>query len=198
MQYIKGFVRWKATNGSNKKFCADFEEFLAAPAKEKTWDVIHIGNLIKYCMRYMENNPSENEHIRTFAELTTDYAELRKKIAGEVLCQDAAVRKFLQGLFNGEFRDERYIDSPKSVFLFVGPPGVGKTYLASTAGKYMNRPVKFFQMSEYAGAHSFNGLVGFEATWKNAKPGEYDPPFPFNTRRRCSQRPVHAEGCRFY
>ena len=172
MQYIKGFVRWKATNGSNKKFCADFEEFLAAPAKEKTWDVIHIGNLIKYCLRYMENNPSENEHIRTFAELTTDYAELRKKIAGEVLCQDAAVRKFLQGLFNGEFRDERYIDSPKSVFLFVGPPGVGKTYLASTAGKYMNRPVKFFQMSEYAGAHSFNGLVGFEATWKNAKPGD--------------------------
>ncbi len=171
-QNLEAYLRWKITNGDDKRFCKALEQFLAFPATKKSTDVINIYSLVKFCINYILTNKKTEEHVRTFADLTNEYMELRKKIAGEVICQDAAVRKILQGLFNGEFKDNTTSDSPRSVFLFVGPPGVGKTFLASTAGKYMDRPVKFFQMNEYAGDSSFHGLIGFEPTWKNAKPGD--------------------------
>ena len=169
---MEAYLRWKITNGSDKDFCKSLEEFLAFPSTKKSSDVISTHALLKFCINYLLRNKKTEERVRTFADLTNEYMELRKKIAADVLCQDAAIRKFLQGLFNGEFKDEADSDSPRSVFLFVGPPGVGKTFLASTAGKYMNRPVKFFQMNEYAGESSFRGLIGFEPTWKDSKPGE--------------------------
>ena len=169
---LESYTRWKVSNGDNRKFCAALEEFLQAPSLDKDSDVIHVRNLIAFCASYVSGNPEEAQMNRSFSDIITEYSDLRKKVVKDVVAQDSAVRKFINGLFNGEFRDKTVFDAPRATFLFVGPPGVGKTFLASTAGKIMNRPVRFFQMNEYAGENSYNGLIGFEPTWKNAKPGD--------------------------
>lgn len=92
---------------------------------------------------------------------------LSEKIVG----QDFAIQKFVDAYTNSKLAGRSRKGKPAAVYLFAGPPGVGKTYLASTGAGLLNMPFRIFDMSEYAGEYASEGLVGFEKTWRSAIPG---------------------------
>lgn len=114
----------------------------------------------------------EDSIFSDFMSSSSYFANLRKDLSNKVIGQDAAVSLFIQGLFTGQFNRNRTVNGPESTFLFVGPPGVGKTFLATTAAKYLNRPSEIFQMSDYTDSQSTHSINGFESTWKDAEDGK--------------------------
>ena len=60
---------------------------------------------------------------------------------------------------------------PRAVFVFAGPPGVGKTFLAEQAAEALSIPYKRFDMSSFADHQAYMALVGFEKSYHGAKPG---------------------------
>ena len=84
--------------------------------------------------------------------------ELPKKVFG----QDEAVRKFAEGYFNYELladSDLKHI-GPRGVYLFTGPKGVGKAYLAELAADQLGLPSGRFVLSGVADDLQCRILVG--------------------------------------
>lgn len=102
--------------------------------------------------------------------------KLRERLKGKVKGQDMAVEKFVDGYIRYRVRG-KVPGKPAGLYLFAGPPGTGKTYLAETFAKYLadeGYRYKRFDMAAYGGGNSdaVTGLVGFESSWRNAKPGQ--------------------------
>ena len=110
---------------------------------------------------------------RRLAAVMDDVKEIRGKLLGEVYGQDAAVNSFIAGYFKAameaEFKEER--KKPKATFLFAGPPGVGKTFLAETAADALGLPFARFDMSEYADKEANIEFCGSDKVYKNGKAG---------------------------
>ena len=94
---------------------------------------------------------------------------LRKVIYG----QDNAVSAFVTGYFQACMQSFLEPDGrrPRATFLFAGPPGVGKTFLAETAAKELQLPFKRFDMSEYADKEANLEFCGSDQVYKSAKEG---------------------------
>ena len=106
-------------------------------------------------------------------ELTERLRGLRADLLAKVFGQDHAVHTFVEGLFNAEVvatADESR-KTPKAVFVFAGPPGVGKTFLAELGASYLERPFKRFDMSAYSGHQQNEALVGMAKSFHGAHPG---------------------------
>jgi ATP-dependent metalloprotease FtsH len=106
-------------------------------------------------------------------ELTERLRVLRADLLVKVFGQDHAVQAFVEGLFNAEIvaASDRQRKAPRAVFVFAGPPGVGKTFLAELGATHLGRPFKRFDMSAYADHQQQNALVGWEESYKGAQPG---------------------------
>ena len=106
-------------------------------------------------------------------DLTARLRTLRTDLMAKVFGQDHAVQAFVEGLFNAEVvaTSDRERKSPRAVFVFAGPPGVGKTFLAELGASHLNRPFKRFDMSAYSDHQQQTALVGFEESYKGAQPG---------------------------
>ena len=78
---------------------------------------------------------------------------LRSSLLAKVFGQDHAVHAFVEGLFNAEVvaAADSNRKSPRALFIFAGPPGVGKTYLAELGASALDRPFKRFDMSRVCG-----------------------------------------------
>lgn len=101
----------------------------------------------------------------------TENDELLSKLKEKIVGQDYAIQQFSSACLDAELFSNNP-KRPKATFLFVGPPGVGKTYLAETAAEATSRKFHRFDMSEYSGDDkSAQGLIGFESTYKSAVPG---------------------------
>ena len=78
--------------------------------------------------------------------------QLRQGLLGKVRGQRHAVDEVVRSIFESEMfsalNPER--KGPLATFLFTGPSGVGKTYLASLCGKMLNRKMLIVDMSEYS------------------------------------------------
>lgn len=110
----------------------------------------------------------EEENIEKIAKQSTMlYDTLSEKVFG----QDVVIQKFVQGYINSKLAGNSRKGKPAASFLFAGPPGVGKTYLAKVASEVLHMPLKVLDMSEYPDEHSVWGLVGFEKSYKQAGPG---------------------------
>jgi len=107
------------------------------------------------------------------AELTERVRQLRSRLLSTVQGQDHAVHAFAEGMFAAEVlaaSDEKR-KRPRAIFVFAGPPGVGKTFLAEQAAEVLGLPFMRFDMSTYSDHQSYMGLVGFEKSYQGAKPG---------------------------
>ncbi|MBO4836612.1 MAG: AAA family ATPase [Clostridia bacterium] len=105
--------------------------------------------------------------------LTDRIRRMRAKLLGTVQGQDHVVHAFAEGIFAAEVlsaSDEKR-KRPRAIFVFAGPPGVGKTFLAEQAAEALELPFKRFDMSTYADHQSYMGLVGFEKSYQGAKEG---------------------------
>ncbi|MCR5156935.1 MAG: AAA family ATPase, partial [Butyrivibrio sp.] len=103
----------------------------------------------------------KSDEPRSLADLSKKYRELSIALLDVVKGQDQAVLKFIQGYNQGELlRKTKEGDQPKSFFFFFGPPGVGKTLLAETAGEALGIPYKIFNMSEYVTSQAIQELIG--------------------------------------
>ena len=87
---------------------------------------------------------------------------LRQELLTHVLAQDNAIEKVVKAITRNRIglRDP---NKPIGTFLFLGPTGVGKTYLAKEIAKYMfgsSEALIRIDMSEYMEKYSTSRLVG--------------------------------------
>ncbi len=80
---------------------------------------------------------------------------------------------FTTGYFQAELlaMTDRSRSRPRATFLFAGPPGVGKTFLAEKAAEALELPFMRFDMSEYSDNEAPVEFCGADNVYKNAKEG---------------------------
>ncbi|MCF8038557.1 MAG: AAA family ATPase, partial [Desulfohalobiaceae bacterium] len=108
------------------------------------------------------------------AEFTTRLKELRNRLLNTILGQNHAIHAFVDGLFNAEALAgaDPNRKRPKGLFVFAGPPGVGKTFLAETGADILGKPFLRLDMSGYGDEMGVKQLVGAQRSYQAAKPGK--------------------------
>ena len=92
-----------------------------------------------------ESVPEEN-----FAQLQKRIVGMRKELSAKVKGQQHAIDAFVRTYFGAEVLTEKEHKGPLATFLFAGPPGCGKTFLAECAAPYcLGRKYLRVNMSEY-------------------------------------------------
>ena len=106
-------------------------------------------------------------------ELTERIRAIRTELLSRIFGQDHAIHMFVEGLFNAEVVANADMGrrAPKAIFVFAGPPGVGKTFLAEQGAAFLKRPFKRFDMSAYSGNYQNEALVGLGKGYHGAHPG---------------------------
>ncbi|MCR5675782.1 MAG: AAA family ATPase [Lachnospiraceae bacterium] len=105
-------------------------------------------------------------------ELGAFYGRVNKEILEVIRGQEQAVKKFVEGCFQGDlFLNTEKGNHPRSYFFFFGPPGTGKTLLAETAAEAMHIPFERYDMSDYANEMSHEELIGTSKIYDNAREG---------------------------
>lgn len=109
----------------------------------------------------------------SLGELTRRLRGLRTELLQRVYGQTHAVQQFIDGLFNTEVVAAADTErrKPAGLFVFAGPPGVGKTFLAELGTGFLARPFKCFDMSAYAHTHEAADLIDIPRFYKDAQPG---------------------------
>lgn len=117
-----------------------------------------------------EEKATPNEE---FYQLVLDTKQMCQDLRKSVYGQDHVIDAFITGIFKAkvEAKVKRKRIQPMGSFLFVGPPGVGKTYLVQQASKLLKLPYRRFDMSEYADKDAQLTFAGFDSTWKNSHEG---------------------------
>ncbi len=118
----------------------------------------------------IKKTESESKGI---GKLSSVLKKLRESLIKNIFGQDHAIHIFVEGLFNAELTASSDIErkKPKGLFIFTGPPGVGKTYLAEQGAKALERPFKRFDMSSFSGHESSVTLIGMHPSYKGAHSG---------------------------
>ena len=107
------------------------------------------------------------------ADLVEEVKRIRTELKSNVFGQDNAINTFASGYFQAcmsatlDVRKNR----PRATFLFAGPPGVGKTFLAENIAASLKLPFKRFDMSEYADKEANLEFCGSDKVYKNGKAG---------------------------
>lgn len=106
-----------------------------------------------------------------FRYLAAKYANAYQQLTRQVIGQDYAVNEFVQACFNAELYGNEP-NHPQAAFLFAGPPGVGKTFLARNVAELLGRPFRIFDMASYTTKWSDLNLLGVENGYRNAHEGD--------------------------
>lgn len=98
---------------------------------------------------------------------------MQKKLSSVVFGQDNAISIFTAGYFQSELRKitDKTCRKPKATYLFAGPPGVGKTFLAEQVAEMLELPFKRFDMSEFSERDALMELTGTNKSFKDDKEG---------------------------
>ena len=115
----------------------------------------------------------EPEGIAYLPALTARLRDMKYYLLGQVFGQEHAVHALAEGLFSAQVlsASDTHRKGPKAVFVFAGPPGVGKTFMAEQAASSLGLPYKIFDMSSYADHQAHIGLIGYAPSFKDAKAG---------------------------
>ncbi|MDR0750486.1 MAG: AAA family ATPase [Tannerellaceae bacterium] len=115
----------------------------------------------------------EETGLACLPKLTARIRHMRYTLLEKVHGQDHVIHAFSEGMFSAEVlaaSDEKR-KNPRALFVFAGPPGVGKTFLAEQAAESLSIPFKRFDMSGYADHQAQTNLTGFAPSYKDARPG---------------------------
>jgi ATP-dependent metalloprotease FtsH len=106
-------------------------------------------------------------------DLTQRLRAFRQEVLNRLYGQDQAVHDFVEGLFNVEVvgATDMTRQKPAGLFVFAGPPGVGKTYLAELGADHLDRPFKRFDMSAFANGPEVAALIGVPHFYQGSQPG---------------------------
>ena len=120
-----------------------------------------------------EQAPPDPEGIAFLPVLTSRIRSMRYELLSAVYGQDHAVHALAEGLFSAEVlaASDKGRKGPRALFVFAGPPGVGKTFMAERAAAALHLPYKKLDMSTYADHQAHLNLIGFAPSFKDAKPG---------------------------
>ncbi len=107
------------------------------------------------------------------AKLTEKVKSTHDKLLESIYGQDNAVSVFATGYFQAELLSltDKNRTRPRAIFLFAGPPGVGKTFLAEKAAEVLELPFMRFDMSEYSDKEANIEFCGSDNVYKNGKEG---------------------------
>ncbi len=110
----------------------------------------------------------------SLGELVERLRSLRAELLSKVFGQDHAAQAFVEGLYNAQVTAAADKDRkrPEGIFIFVGPPGVGKTYMSELCAAQLKRPFRRFDMTSFSDHQSHNDLIGFAESYKGAQPGQ--------------------------
>ena len=113
------------------------------------------------------------EQSPELSRFTENLRHLRSSLLEKIFGQDHAVHAFAEGLFNAEIvvHGDPTHKRPRAIFVFAGPPGVGKTFLAESGAEALKRPFRRFDMSAFADHQAYMALVGFPPSFQAAQPG---------------------------
>ena len=115
----------------------------------------------------------DSDESLSLGELTGQLRGLRAELLSKVFGQDHAVHAFVEGLYNAQVTAgaDQGRKQPIATFVFAGPPGVGKTYMAELCAAHLKRPFKRFDMTAYSDHFADRILHGFEPSYQAAKAG---------------------------
>ncbi len=121
-----------------------------------------------------ETQPIDPAEMRVnLKELVERTNSMRDTLLQSVFGQDHAVNLFAEGYFRAELLAAADTSrcKPKATYLFAGPPGVGKTYLAEQGAAILGLPFLRMDMSEYADHNAATEFIGSDNVYKGAKSG---------------------------
>jgi len=147
------------------------QETEEADAKDSQMQWDEIMDMLKDDEAEVPETPkSTKEEI---AELVADVKRIRTELQSVIYGQDNAINVFATGFFQASLLGmiEKSRKRPRATFLFAGPPGVGKTFLAEKAAEALKLPFRRFDMSEYADKESHLEFCGSDKVYKNGKSG---------------------------
>ncbi len=121
-----------------------------------------------------EAQPAVPEDPADIGQLALKTKELQQNLQSRVLGQAHAISCFAAGYFQAELQAmiEKDRERPRGTFLFAGPPGVGKTFLAQQAAAELKLPFRRYDMSEYSNANAVDELAGSDANYKASAEGQ--------------------------
>ncbi len=144
---------------------------------------------LEACLDEDKNNSDDSQEIKTassiekmtapksvkadMSSLVTDVKRIRAELQNSVYGQDNAINVFVTGYFRASMLSmiDKSKKRPRATFLFAGPPGVGKTFLAEKAAEALKLPFMRFDMSEYADKDANVEFCGSDKVYQRAKAG---------------------------
>ncbi|MCT1796329.1 ATP-dependent Clp protease ATP-binding subunit [Helcococcus kunzii] len=149
------FVRDKLNAVENKIF--DFNQ-----KRENSDEIEYTEKITVDKIREIISDWSKVPVTQLTQEENEKYRDLDKNLKGVVIGQDDAVEKVAKAIKRARvgLKDE---NSPIGTFIFVGPTGVGKTYLAKQIASNIfdsDDSLIRIDMSEYMEKHSISKLIG--------------------------------------
>ena len=153
------------------------EESAEEPKEEKP---ITFDDLFSQPAESAEENEEDGEMPSLYKDnpyylgaLVEKTKKMQQTLSESILGQDQAINVFTAGYFQSELQaismPERR--KPRATFLFAGPPGVGKTFLAEKVAATLGLPYCRFDMSEYSDKEAAIEFCGSDKVYKNGKAG---------------------------
>ena len=108
---------------------------------------------------------------KSFNQRFLDVTKLATEISDKLLGQDMAIEAISDYLISTSYSTTK--GQPKGVFLFLGAPGTGKTYLSELMSEYMDEydNIEVFDMANYQNNNDTGDLIGSSDTYKSSRPG---------------------------
>lgn len=159
-----------------KNIISEIKQDVSQKTEKVYTDLDAYLNMLTEFQEDSKQEPPEEEKKSTkskLGELVADVKRIRGELQKSVYGQDNAISVFTNGFFQAGFMSmtDKTRKRPKATFLFAGPPGVGKTFLAEKAAQALALPFMRFDMSEYSDKEANIEFCGSDKVYKNSKPG---------------------------